>query len=119
MIGLFLDDIRFPQDVNWIDYPSNVNWKLCRTNWDVVIEIEELNNYFDVISLDHDIACEDGNGNEITGYDVLKRIIQYYHERKMKLPMIVFHTQNPVGKENMQRYLNNYLHFVERGFKEK
>lgn len=54
----------------------------------------------DMVSLDHDLGDEAIYG---TGYVVAKAIEELAHAGKIKRRLtIAFHTQNPVGRTNMQ-----------------
>ena len=52
----------------------------------------------------------DENGNELTGYDCLKYLCDYIQDTNMNIDNLElrFHTANPVGKENMICYWNNF-----------
>src|SRR5574343_883905 len=108
---LFLDDERTPKDVTWIDeYPNNNKVYFIIVRDDETF-IRQVNNLFMtcepfMISFDHDLQLFKNN-KEITGYDLLKNILdlsEYYDY----IPVCLFHTQNPIGKENMLAYYNNY-----------
>lgn len=100
--NLFIDDERFPPD-------DGRDWVIARNEFQVYIEIalhEECPVY---ISFDHDLG-EDVS----TGYDIAKELV----ERDMsehswfKFPenfSFYVHSQNPIGKKNIESYLNNYL----------
>lgn len=62
----------------------------------------------DFISFDHDL----GEGK--SGYDCAKFLVKYCMNNQSKLPEFTVHSQNPVGKENIERLLGNF-----RGFQEK
>ena len=53
------------------------------------------------ISLDHDLG-----ENKKTGYDVVKFIEQMVVEKGYLPPNMTIHSQNPVGRENMQRAID-------------
>jgi hypothetical protein len=54
----------------------------------------------------------DNQGTEKTGYDSAKWLGDYCLENKRKLPNFVVHSQNPVGKANIQGYLDNVKKFI-------
>lgn len=96
---LFLDDERFPAN-------DGLVWEICRNLAEVKQKVSEkgLPTY---ISFDHDLG-----DNEPTGYDVVKYLVD------LDLDGILFwpenfdyyvHSQNPVGKKNIESYLNNFL----------
>lgn len=110
MKGLFVDDERNPQDVTWLSYPANVEWKVVRTYGD--FEKAILTSDFDIISFDHDIQDFDDRGNERTGYTCFLKLLDYVMDEAMKMPDIVVHSQNPVGAKNIKEHYNNYLKYV-------
>lgn len=116
-IMLYLDDIRTPNDKEWIvvrNYEQFVN----RINQHGLENIE-------VISLDHDLGdsamveyynnvkdnytLDYNNISEKTGYDVCKFIVNRSIETGIPLPQIYVHSANPIGSGNMMGYINNYL----------
>ena len=104
--NLFLDNERFPPD-------DGREWVIARSFSDAVIEV--INRGFpDYISFDHDL----GDISEKTGYDFAKILV----EKDMKGHIgytfsenfsYYVHSQNPVGKKNIESYLNSYLKFKE------
>ncbi|MBK9793869.1 MAG: hypothetical protein IPP60_12470 [Sphingobacteriales bacterium] len=115
MRGIFLDDERYPKDVTWIKYPENVEWFVVRNSseftdqfWQLMRTGEEY-----IVSFDHDIQEFIGK-IELTGYSNLKGMlnaIQYYGSAA---PKCYFHSMNPVGKENMEAYYNNFVDFYNK-----
>jgi hypothetical protein len=114
--NLFLDDERNLEDVTWAPWEvrekyRNEVWIICR-NWSQVASmIRYLESYPSYISFDHDLG-----DNEATGYDIVKMMIEDSMNHPDD-PMLQFsdtfafyvHSQNPVGKANIEAYLNNYL----------
>lgn len=99
--NLFIDDERFPPN-------DGKNWVICRTKMQVISAIFSNNktvaNY---ISFDHDLG-----ENEATGYDIAKWIVENDMEGVIAIPdnfQFYVHSQNPIGKKNIESYLNNYL----------
>jgi hypothetical protein len=116
-IMIYLDDIRTPNDKEWIvvrNYEQFVN----RINQHGLENIE-------VISLDHDLGdsamveyynnvkdnytLDYNNITEKTGYDACKFIVNRSIETGIPLPQIYVHSANPIGSGNMMGYINNYL----------
>ena len=80
-------------------------------DWNVqIINDEDFIHAITVISFDHDIDSYDENENELTGYDCLKYLCDYIQDTNMNIDNLElrFHTANPVGKENMICYWNNF-----------
>lgn len=99
---IWLDDIRDP-----VDYLKNniSNYKIYWVkNYEEFIDIYNLLKYSTNIelSLDHDL------GEDLTGYDCVKYIVNDCMKRNTNLPFINIHSANPVGKNNMISYINNY-----------
>lgn len=106
MRGIFLDDERYPKDVTWIKYPENVEWFIARTQYYFMSLLED--EEFDIITFDHDIECYDEEGKEVTGYDLLKWALDYFYTNNKKIPVMYFHSMNPIGKANMEGYLASF-----------
>ena len=110
MKGLFLDDERVPQDVTWIDYPESIDWVVARSYDEFFYEFYR--GQFKVFSLDHDIQDYNHRGVELTGYTVLKAMLDTFITTPPGLytfpEKIFFHTKNPIGKESMESYWKNF-----------
>ena len=115
-IKLYLDDIRTPVDDSWV---------VVRSYDELVfhIRLHTLGSY-EVISLDHDLG-EDIAKEKVasgiskrqaraekklskTGYDAAKWLVIESMTSKIPLPQIYCHSANPVGAENIIKYINNY-----------
>lgn len=107
MIGVFLDDERNPDDVTWLKYNQDIDWYVVRRMNDFLFRIFNMEESEYVVSFDHDIQDYDLTGKENTGYDCLKSLVDFCLDTGAKLPVCFFHTQNPVGKQNMQAYYEN------------
>jgi hypothetical protein len=133
MKNLFLDDIRNPIDAIGL-VPIALNgfyfgddWVIVRNYLDFCNHIER-NGLPDFISFDHDLADEHYNdlfsdenwakdNNDInlkyddyrekTGYECAKWLVDWCLDNKYSLPNFIVHSQNPVGKKNIENYLNN------------
>lgn len=113
--GLFLDDVRMPEDVVWVKLPD-IEWIIVRSYNQFVNEIQ-VHGIPSFISMDHDLGLEDYIDpqeieedmifTERNGYDCAKWLIAYCLEHKRKLPEYVVHSMNCVGKANITNYLEN------------
>lgn len=130
---ILLDDERTLEDITWINYPQYKEVILYRHH-------EEFTNFCDNIfggfssnlnfntvdfSFDHDLQSFDRFGQEWTGYDCLKYLLDttylldlesYYYTKEQNNidnSVFYFHTQNPVGKDNMKLYYHNFLRFID------
>lgn len=133
MRKLFLDDIRNPKDCANGLVPSKFNklywendWFIVRTHNEFVDWITQ-NGLPDFISFDHDLADShytidysdlhwpfNNPDIEKTGYDSAKWLGNYCLENKKDLPNFIVHSQNPVGKMNIQGYLDNLIKFLKK-----
>ena len=118
--NIFLDDIRVPTDVTWANIPADQHYSLVRSYKEFVDLITLRREVPKYICYDHDLAdTHYGHGlnnNEIpyesykekTGYDAAKWLVNYCMERGIKHPPYVVHSMNPIGKQNIESYINSY-----------
>ena len=108
---LFLDDIRFPPAVAYPDEPNE--WIIAR-NMDDAIWCVENKGVPRFISFDHDLADTHyiiGDG-EKTGYTFAKWFCDHVMDNDLNLPVgfgYYVHSMNPVGAENIRKYMDNFL----------
>ena len=118
--NIFLDDIRVPTDVTWANIPADQHYSLVRSYKEFVDLITLRREVPKYVCYDHDLAdTHYGHGlnnNEIpyesykekTGYDAAKWLVNYCMERGIKHPSYVVHSLNPIGKQNIESYINSY-----------
>ncbi len=133
MKKLFLDDIRIPKDAIGL-VPSNMNQLYWENDWSIVRNYTEFCDYIqsnglpEFISFDHDLSDEHYNDlfsnenwikddndinlkydeyKEKTGYECAKWLVDWCLENEKQLPNFIVHSANPVGKKNIESYLNN------------
>ena len=118
--NIFLDDIRVPTDVTWANIPADQHYSLVRSYKEFVDLITLRREVPKYVCYDHDLAdTHYGHGlnnNEIpyesykekTGYDAAKWLVNYCMERGIKHPPYVVHSLNPIGKQNIESYINSY-----------
>lgn len=113
---LFLDDIRYPDSfLNFDNSPTEYLLSKARNiNKDDSISLFIARNYDefvshissfglpDFISFDHDL------GEKKDGYDCAKWLVQYCMNKDCDIPDYIVHSMNPVGKENIEKYLDCY-----------
>lgn len=94
---LFLDDLRMSAKEGWI---------VARSYNDAVTVIRTL-GIPRTITFDHDL------GDEKTGYDLAKFIIEYdmLHNDIDDTFDFSVHSANPIGAKNIESILNNYIKF--------
>jgi len=129
---LWLDDIRDPMQDDWLVFSplprENLRVVWVKTFFEFTNHII-MNGMPDAICFDHDLgmdvaikAREKGMSKrksrelkklEYTGYDAAKWLTEYCMKYKHTLPKWNVQSANPVGKENINSILNNYLKHVE------
>ena len=110
---VFLDDIREPEWIynqkNCFDNDLGGGWIKSETV-DDTIELLKTGEV-EVLSLDHDLGCTD---KKHVGADVMKWLEeQVFCNNLTKIPRILFHTSNPVGKQNMVVILEHIQKYLE------
>ena len=130
---LFLDDIRIPKDAITL-IPTNFNRFYWENDWDIVRSYDEFvqhietNGVPEFVSFDHDLADEHYNDlfsdknwskddsnvelayeeyKEKTGLDCAKFLVEYCADENQSLPEYLVHSANPVGKRNIEGFLEN------------
>ena len=100
---LWVDDARNPLEDDWLNFsPIGRN---CLVIW--VQSYQEAIQFLerdwpDAICLDHDL------GEEKSGYDIAKYIVDRCIDEGKKLPEFASQSANPVGRENIITLLSNY-----------
>lgn len=97
---MFIDDERFPP-------ADGQEWIICRTLQEVTRVCRNEGKLPDYVSFDHDLG-----ENEPTGYVIAKWMVDMDLDEILKFPdnfAFYAHSQNPVGKKNIEAYLDNYL----------
>ena len=117
--NLFLDDVRLPNHVTWVDLPANQHYSLVR-NYQEFVDLITLRGIPKFVTYDHDLADKHyGHGlknddipydqyAEKTGYDCAKWLVDYCMKKGVKHPPYVVHSMNPVGKSNIISYVESY-----------
>lgn len=99
---LFLDDVRFPNQVKWIPEVST-NWR----DWAIVRNCKEFSAIINErgipseVSFDHDLGYDMDTKEEITGIDCLRVLAAECIKRRQPMPKCFIHSQNPVGRDNL------------------
>lgn len=115
---IFLDDERNLKDVFWINYAPYKKVITVRTSSEFKQAVEKLawSDSFELLnfefSFDHDLADFNRNQEE-TGFSCAVWLINHLIEKNLD-PNYLFwyvHSQNPIGKENIDNYLLSYVHF--------
>lgn len=131
---LYLDDFRIPQH----SYNYTYDLIYLQKDWVIVRDYSEFVRFLtiaahkeetwpEVISFDHDLhdehytpqehwddyekskAWQDAQVyTEKTGLECAKWLVELCMDKGLKLPKYLCHSQNPVGKDNILGYLDNY-----------
>jgi len=119
---LWLDDVRSPFSesfsTNWLAKiaPEFQDWKQqgqqivwAKSYEDFTLAVRYDETPFDLVCFDHDL------GEENTGLDAAKFLVEIYQQTGKKLPVCRVHSANPVGKERINAFLkdNNILNFFK------
>lgn len=91
---LFLDDMR-PIPFGYVGVRTFVDFK----NY---ILLHGLPSF---ISFDHDLGLEE------SGFDCAKWLVDFCLDNEKQLPDFIVHSQNPVGKVNIECLLNNFKRY--------
>lgn len=117
---LWLDDYRNPHENDWLNFSPigkdcNVVWVKSYagfTHWIIV------NGLPDAVCFDHDLGnipeyeyetTVENPNSELTGYDCAKWLVKYCMLHGKPLPLYAIQSANTVGKENIDKYLKNYI----------
>ena len=95
---LWLDDYRNPLENDWFVFSPigrdvEVSWV---KNYREFVSWIHLNGLPDGICFDHDL------GEEKTGYDAAKWLVEYCLDYNLDLPKWSIQSSNPVGRENIE-----------------
>jgi hypothetical protein len=99
---LYLDDLR--------ELPDN-SFILVRSYEEAINYVKD-NGIPSFISFDHDLGIDEDGKLLPTGYDFAKYLVEMDMDDIYKFPKnfsFHVHSANPVGKVNIETYLNNYL----------
>lgn len=98
---LYIDDLRMPK--------TDQNWIIVRNFEEGVKLVEEL-GFPAYVSFDHDLG---EYGDEKTGYDFAKWLVEcdIIHDVMTEDFDFNVHSANPVGAENIEKYIKNYKNF--------
>ena len=116
--NLFLDDVRIPTHVHWAEVPKDQHYSVVR-NFNEFVDIISLRGLPKFVCYDHDLSTEHyqdigkacmnyNNYKERTGYDCAKWLVAYCLEKNIKHPPYVVHSLNPIGKKNIESYIESY-----------
>jgi hypothetical protein len=107
---IIVDDERMPTDITWVrlpkTLPNNQSWQVCRSYNGFVKLLESLKDgeVPTLISFDHDLGHVPNEGErERTGLSCARAMLCIAQDKHWPhLPKILVHSQNPVGKKNIE-----------------
>jgi hypothetical protein len=111
---LFLDDVREPNQVTWARFPQH-NIAIVR-NYDEFTKHVSTFGLPGFVCFDHDLddqhyyaglSGKSNYGPVPTGYDCAKWLVDFCENSGNKFPDYVVHSMNPVGKKNIESYIEN------------
>lgn len=102
---LYLDDIREA----WMTYSDWEDWMVFRSPIEFLNYFKQHHQEITHVSFDHDLNCF-LDGGEVTGYTCLKDICNFMMDEGIDpfRYLFMFHSANPVGRENMVSYWDNF-----------
>jgi len=107
--NLFIDDERWPSDATWAEwYGVRDEWTVARS-WGEVRELIDTLGVPVFISFDHDLGDE---AVYLNGYEIAQQIVEHDMDGKWEIPAnfeFAVHSQNPIGKQNIEALLRNYI----------
>ena len=129
---LWLDDYRDPMEGQWLVF-SPITLEDLEVYWvksyQQFIDWIITNGLPEAICFDHDLGLEVAfearskgmskrksrllKKEEKTGYDAAKWLVNYCMDNDKKLPLYNIQSANPVGKENIDKLLKNFIEKYE------
>lgn len=127
---LWLDDCRDPNtddwlvfspigrtvDVHWVkSYAEFVNWITQNGLPEGICFDHDLGKEFEINLLKKGASkklARQLKQEEKTGYDAAKWLVDYCMQHSLNLPLYNIQSANPVGKENISSYLENFKRHV-------
>lgn len=123
---LWLDDIRDPTEGDWQSYsPISHNEVIWVKSYNEFVFWIKTNGLPAAICFDHDLgmdvavmarskgksknAARKLKQEEKTGHDCAKWLVNYCIDNEKKLPLYNIQSANPVGKDNIDGLLKNFI----------
>ena len=104
MYKMYLDDIREPKDT----------YDVIVRSFDEAINYISRNGIPHFISFDHDLGLDSEGTIAESGYDLAKWLVDQSLDGILEFPedfSFSVHSANPIGKNNIESILNNYIEF--------
>lgn len=109
--NLWLDDLRDPKEYCPFYDDGELIWVRDYDSFVLIIETRGLPK---IVSFDHDLG-EGKDGKDCANF-LVNHCMKF--EIPLSLPEYFVHSQNPVGKENILGWLDNYKKFWEDNYNE-
>ena len=128
---IWLDDVRDPLTNDWLVFSPigrDVNVVWVKSYYDFTIWIEK-NGLPDAICFDHDLGEDIAierikkglskrqarllKRETMSGMDCAKWLVEYCIDNNLPIPQYNIQSANPVGKENIDMLLKNYIKTYE------
>lgn len=129
---LFLDDKRFPAEVNWVPMPIvREGWIIVRSYEDFVATIllrglpafiafdhdlhfEHMRDYFEVAAIEDQILdplkLNYSKYTHKTGYHCARWLTAWCKANHLEVPSFVAHSMNHIGARNISTWLSMFPH---------
>ena len=113
---IWIDDIRDPQEPTWQNWIKknfgtndfDITWV---KSYKEFVDFVDKNGLPSNVSFDHDLGNVEDPDNEKTGYDCAKYIVDYCMNNDRDIPNYRIQSDNGPGRENIDKYLQNYHKF--------
>ena len=113
---IWIDDIRDPQKPTWQNWIKknfgtndfDITWV---KSYKEFVDFVDKNGLPSNVSFDHDLGNVEDPDNEKTGYDCAKYIVDYCMNNDRDIPNYRIQSDNGPGRENIDKYLQNYHKF--------
>lgn len=108
---LWLDDCRDPSQDDWLIF-SPIGRMNLNVIW--VTKVQEFKDWINLNGLPDGICFDHDLGEELTGYDAAKWLCEYTENHELTLPPYSIQSANPVGRENIHKYLENFKKYYDK-----
>ncbi len=118
-MNLLLDDFRNEQ----MTFQASGNTIYLKEKWVIVKNYDEFVKFIidnpmpKLISFDHDLSDEHYGGDyskEMTGKDCADFLVNFCIDKKVDLPKILIHSQNPGGKLRIDSVFKTYYKYFDK-----
>lgn len=105
MYNLFLDDLRFPEDVTWVLLPKDTQWVIVRSYSEFQEKLMK-DGIPQCISFDFDLG--DFSENPKTGLDCVSLLLHTCLQQQLPLPHIFIHSMQSSGRIEMVQCIESF-----------